>query len=225
MTNQKLIDYLAPYGRQQQLAPDATLHLGSGRELAAPPATPQEVALLPDQPLLYLLQSGKLIVSHHRRQGGVYLKYLVPPSHFFGELILSGIPTTHFFATALTPVTYTVLDMQQVRKLMAQQEDLSLELLARVARRVRQLKHKVDQLAFQDSRSRVVDFLWEMAIDFGQKEESSWVVENFLKNREIAQITFTSRQTVNSVMNELKKKGLIDFNPKQIKIRPELIAD
>ena len=41
---------------------------------------------------------------------------------------------------------------------------------------------------------------------------------NFLTHSEIARLTATSRQTVTTKLNKLRRKGIVDYNEKHLKI-------
>jgi CRP-like cAMP-binding protein len=99
---------------------------------------------------------------------------------------------------------------------MEQHADLNREMLLLISSRIEQLEDRLDHLAHTDSKTRVVDFIQDFAKEFGQQMQDQLVVGNFLKNKEIAQLTYTSRQTVNAVMNQLKRSGQIDFNAEYI---------
>ncbi|MEN0003198.1 MAG: Crp/Fnr family transcriptional regulator [Bacteroidota bacterium] len=222
MTIYSPLHHLEPYGKALLLPKARVLHLGSGKIMPEGAIDYTYVQSLEERPMVYQLDEGRLEVSRHHQSHGAFIKYLVAPGELFGEFVLTDIPTKHFFATAISPVRITAYDRHQVRTLMQQHEELNVQLLQRVALRMQQLQRKVHQLSFKDSRTRVIDFLWELATAFGRQEGEVWVVDNFLKNREIAQLTFTSRQTVNTVMNNLKKSGIIDFDPTRIEIRKKL---
>jgi CRP-like cAMP-binding protein len=60
------------------------------------------------------------------------------------------------------------------------------------------------------------------------KDAASWkgvrvgyetMIQTQLTHKDIASLTGTSRQTVTTILNELKEKNLINFNRKQILIR------
>ena len=49
--------------------------------------------------------------------------------------------------------------------------------------------------------------------------DGSLVLRNYLTHQEIASYTGTSRQTVTTVLNELREDKILDFNRKQITIK------
>jgi CRP/FNR family transcriptional regulator, cyclic AMP receptor protein len=85
--------------------------------------------------------------------------------------------------------------------------------------RIQKLERRIQSLVFQDSRTRVVEFLREMAEEKGKKVGFEIMVKNYLTHKDIASLTGTSRQTVTTILNELKEKNIINFNRRQFLIR------
>ena len=65
----------------------------------------------------------------------------------------------------------------------------------------------------------MVDFLKELAVEKGKKVGFEVMVKNYLTHKDIAALTGTSRQTVTTILNELKEKNIINFNRRQFLIR------
>lgn len=82
-----------------------------------------------------------------------------------------------------------------------------------------EMEHRLESLIFKDSRSRIVEFMVEMAEKKGQRVGYEWVIRSFLTHQEIANITATSRQTVTTVLNELRDANFLTFNRKRLLIR------
>jgi len=53
----------------------------------------------------------------------------------------------------------------------------------------------------------------------GQRVGYEWVVRKFITHQEIANLTATSRQTVTTVLNELRADNLLTFNRKRLLVR------
>ena len=68
---------------------------------------------------------------------------------------------------------------------------------------LRKIQAHVEDLVFKDAKERVVAFLKRYTKTFGKKVIDGWMVRPFLTHQEIADLTATSRQTVNSILNEL----------------------
>jgi len=64
-----------------------------------------------------------------------------------------------------------------------------------------------------------VDFLKELAEENGEQVGTEIMVKHHLTHQDIANLTASSRQTVTTVLNELRSKNLIYFERKKFLIR------
>ena len=85
--------------------------------------------------------------------------------------------------------------------------------------RVLEMEQRLESLVFKDSRTRIVEFLESLAKKKGQRIGYEMLVRKFLTLQEIANLTATSRQTVTTVLNELRSKNVLTFNRKRLLIR------
>ena len=75
------------------------------------------------------------------------------------------------------------------------------------------------EMCIRDRRSRILEFLIDLNEKRGQRVGYEWVVRKFITHQEIANLTATSRQTVTTVLNELKAKDILTFDRKRLLIR------
>ncbi|MBL4655533.1 MAG: winged helix-turn-helix domain-containing protein, partial [Bacteroidia bacterium] len=78
---------------------------------------------------------------------------------------------------------------------------------------------RLEAIIYKDARTRIVDFLKEMADEIGESAASETYIRNYLTHNDIANLTATSRQTVTTVLNDLRAKDLIYFDRTRILIR------
>lgn len=215
MTKPPRFWFLNAYEQEIILPKGEYLHLSSSRKIRRF----ERFSLLKDNhqnnTAIYFLKSGTLKISILANKEET-IKHLVHEGQFFGEMALAEVEDVTLFAIALEDTTLSYFDIQTARQIMQNYPEFRKYMMELISRRVRVLEQRLEELATQDSRSRVISFLQDLAQNFGKSQEGKKVVPNFLKNREIAQLTFTSRQTVNAVMNELKRKQVIEFDQKSI---------
>ena len=84
--------------------------------------------------------------------------------------------------------------------------------------RIKKLERRLDSLVFKDVRTRLVEFIADMAEESGKESGSTVRVTHFYTHKDIADLIGTSRQTVTTTLNELKGEGLLDFNRKEFVI-------
>jgi len=78
---------------------------------------------------------------------------------------------------------------------------------------------RLHRLLLYKSRQRVVQFLLDYVNEVGQRVGYEYVIKKPFTHEEIGNLSDTSRQTVTTVLNELKGKNLIHFTRRYILIR------
>lgn len=169
------------------------------------------------QKTLYLLKEGAVKIGTYTDNGEENLKYLLSSGTIFGEMGLTD-GNSNDFAVAIEDCIVCTLNTNFMQELMTKNKALNIAMYKLIGLRLRKVEAKLATIVYKDSSTRIIEFLKELAKDFGQQKEGNIVVKNFLTNTEIAKLTFTSRQTVNSVLNKLKRNGRIDYNEKYIKV-------
>ena len=169
---------------------------------------------------IYLIVSGRVKIGSYKEDGKEVVKAILSIGEIFGELALAGEEKRQDFAQALDENTaicsMSIIDMQ---KLMANDQPLNLKIIKLIGMRIKKLERRIDSLVFKDARSRIVEFLRDMALEKGKKVGYEIMFKNYLTHKDIASLTGTSRQTVTTVLNDLKDKNLINFDRRRFLIR------
>lgn len=169
---------------------------------------------------LFLLAKGALKISTLSEDGREVIKSVIHPLSMFGELGLIGETEREDFATTLKEGALVfAVRIEEFRKLMQQNFELSSRILFTFGKRLMHAEHKLESLVFKDARTRIVDFIKDSAEQRGQRVGYETLVRHSLTHQDIANITCTSRQTVTLVLNDLKKSDLIYFNRGKILVR------
>ena len=116
--------------------------------------------------------------------------------------------------TRVCPMT-----VDNLQDLMKDNQALNLKIFKILGWRLRKMERRIESLVFKDARTRIVEFLREMAEEKGQKVGFEMMIKNHLTHKDIASLTGTSRQTVTTVMNELRDENIINFDRRRILIR------
>ncbi len=174
----------------------------------------------PSEYIYFLLKGTIKIVTHSGEEKEV-IKSILHPLSMFGELGVVGEQGRTDYAKAMNQeVHYFVLKVEDLRKLMRSNYRLCTKILTMIGNRLKKAESRLESLIFKDARTRIIDFLKESAEKRGSKIGiDEMLVKHSLTQQDIANITGTSRQTVTSVLNDLKKMNLIHFTRRSILIR------
>jgi CRP-like cAMP-binding protein len=175
-----------------------------------------------DQPSdhIYLIANGRVKIGSYTRDGRELVKAVLSSGEIFGELALAGEGRRPDFAQALDEdTTVCPMSIDDMQELMAKNKPLNLKIIKLIGLRIKKLERKVESLVFKDARTRIIEFLRDMAMEKGKKVGFETMFRNYLTHRDIASLTGTSRQTVTMVLNELKEKNIINFDRRRFLIR------
>lgn len=168
---------------------------------------------------IYMVVSGRVKIGHYLENGDEVVTAILTKGEIFGELAMAGEEKRRDFALAMEEVTICPLTTGELKDLMYENKELSFKILKLIGLRIMKLERKLELLVFKDARTRVIEFLKDAAAWKGVKVGFETMIQTRLTHKDIASLTGTSRQTVTTILNDLKEKNLINFNRKQILIR------
>ncbi|MFT6166184.1 MAG: CRP-like cAMP-binding protein [Vicingaceae bacterium] len=170
--------------------------------------------------ILFFLKAGRIKIGSYSEDGKEIIKAILYPGEVFGEMGIVGEESRKDFAVAMDSETrMCTLHVDQFKKMMEANSQLSLEVTKNIGEKLRNIERRLESLIFKDARERIIDFMKEMAGKYGKKIGVEVLVKHDLTHQDIANLTATSRQTVTTVLNDLKEKDLIYMERKRFLIR------
>ncbi len=168
---------------------------------------------------LYILVKGIVKIGNEAEDGREVIKHILHPMAIFGELSLTGEQKRQDCAQAMEEVQLYRIPMSDFQIMMQQNYRLAMSVLSMIGNRLKRVEDRLEALMFKDARQRIIDFLLDSAQRQGKRVGYEMLIKHCYTQQDIANITGTSRQTVTSVLNDLKKSNLIHFNRRSILIR------
>lgn len=168
---------------------------------------------------IYFIASGKIKIGAYSSDGKEITKAILNMGEVFGELALIGEERRRDFAVAMEATEICLMTIKEMKILMKERSGLEYFIMKIIGSRLLKMEKRLESLVFKDSRTRIVDFLKELAVEKGMKVGYEILVQGFFTHQEIANLTATSRQTVTTVLNDLRKQNIIFFNRRKLLIR------
>jgi len=166
---------------------------------------------------IYLLVKGKIKISEVDDRGDELIKEILTATEMFGDLSLDGSISDDEFAESLTENTVICsYRSSEFKELMQLNPVLAMNFIQEVSSKLRRLESRHSNLVFKDAKSRLISFFRDWANREGKKEGDKIRLNNYLTHNDIAGIISTSRQSVTTLLNELKDGGLIFYDRKHI---------
>ena len=168
---------------------------------------------------IFFISGGRIKIGSYSEGGKEITKAILNTGEVFGELSLIGESVRRDFAFAMEDTSTCVLSVSDMKSLMRDHSGLSVFLMRIMGSRMLEMEQRLESLVFKDSRTRIIEFLKNLANNKGQRVGYEMVVRKFMTHQEIANLTATSRQTVTTVLNDLRNKNILTFNRKRLLVR------
>ncbi len=168
---------------------------------------------------VFFISEGRVKIGTYSDTGKEITKAILSKGEVFGELALIGENKRRDFAVAIEETEVCMMTVPQMKMMMRERNGFNMFIMKIIGGRVLEMEQRLESLVFKDSRTRIVEYLKSLAEKKGQRVGYEMLVRNFLTHQEIANLTATSRQTVTTVLNELRNNNIITFNRKRLLIR------
>lgn len=168
---------------------------------------------------IYFINSGRVKIGTINEAGKEITKAILNKGEVFGELSIIGEEKRRDFAYVMDDSVVCMVSNDEMKGLIRDHNGLNLFLMRVMGSRVLEMEQRLESLVFKDSRSRIVEYLVDLVRKSGQRVGYEWVVRKFITHQEIANLTATSRQTVTTILNELRSDEILTFNRKRLLVR------
>ncbi len=176
----------------------------------------------PEEPskVIYFLKRGRVKIGSYSEDGKEILKTILYPGEVFGEMGIIGESKRKDFAIAIDKDTrLCTLSVEGMKGIMNSNPALSLGVTTLIGEKLRKMELKLESVIFKDARTRIIYLIKEMGKDYSQRVGEETLIKHNLTHQDIANLTATSRQTVTTVLNELKEMNLIYMERNRFLVR------
>ena len=165
---------------------------------------------------LFVVVDGKLKLGTTSNDGRENLLSILGPGDMFGELSLFDPGPRTATATAVVDSKLLALANDQVIGWVKEHPQVSLQLLGRLAQRLRKANDVLSDLVFADVPGRVAKAIIELGERFGTKKDDGLHVNHELTQEELAQLVGASRETVNKALADFASRGWVKLEPRAV---------
>ncbi len=173
---------------------------------------------------VYFIRTGAIKVykvdEEGREQIISYLRTgdMFPHVGLFDDLPYPGT------AEALSSTSLGLLPVRQFEQLLQKDPQIALTVLRVLSQKILELQQKLQDATLQSVSDRVLRTLIHLSEWYGEKRDDGRYLALRMTNRELANMIGTTRESVNRILNDLKKQGLIEIRPDGIWISHHLLG-
>jgi len=172
----------------------------------------------PGQSLVAVLR-GSIKISSLSNEGKEIVFNIINAPEIFGEIGVLDGEERSADATAMTDCELLVLNRRDFLHLLENRADLCMIMLRILCQRLRQTSEQVEDVMFRHLESRLAKALLHLAESGAMHAPQSISVELHLSQRELGNMAGGSRESVNKILQNWHRQGLIDLGKASVLIR------
>lgn len=169
---------------------------------------------------LYFTKKGYIKLGYIDEAGNEIIKEIIQKGEVFGQLTLEKNNEHDEFARAYkSGVSLCAFTIDDFLRLLQQKPEMAVAFSFHLGNKLRKVENRLLNILNKDVKSRLVQFLLQLAVDNKSVTGNTASIEKFLTHDDIAKLIGSSRQTVTTTLNQLEKDQLISISKTHIHIR------
>lgn len=174
---------------------------------------------------VFCIIKGIVKLSVTTEEGNELTTALLRRGEIFGSLQPESSQETKETAQAVGEVRAFRINRDEFKALLSRQPRLSWWLIEALCARKEQAERKVQNILTQTVEMRVLGTLKELSEMFGVRCLHGYALEIRLTQQDLADLVGASRSVVSTIMNELRRRGMLDYTRDLICINDLALSD
>ncbi len=168
---------------------------------------------------LYFAKDGFIKLGYIDEQGNEIIKEIIQKGEVFGQLTLEKSNDRDEFAQAYkSDVSLCAFTMEDFLRLLQRKPQLAIAFSFHLGNKLRKVENRLLNILNKDVKSRLAQFLLQLAADNNPGINNKAVIDKFLTHDDMAKLIGSSRQTVTTTLNQFEKQKLITTSKKHLHI-------
>jgi CRP-like cAMP-binding protein len=168
---------------------------------------------------VYLVKSGVIKIarqtSDHRE---IVLAYLRAGDIFGERALVDDTPRDHFAEATEDAALYEIA-REGLLRLMTDTPQVGLQITKLIGLRLRRLEARVEELLGKSAQARLAQTLLQLAEEHGVDDADGVLIPMRLSQSELGRLVGLRRETVNTILQAWRQRGLVDAARRTIRLR------
>jgi CRP/FNR family transcriptional regulator len=171
-----------------------------------------------DKERLYFLKHGTIKLIRITPDGDELVVDILQKGDLFGDLNLENpLDNQDFFKVVSDEAIICTFYREKLEEVMYKKPDFALNYIKFIGFNFKKIQNSYKNILFRDAKTRLL-LLLHTIIEKENVESASFVLPNYLTQKDIAQLICTTRQTIVTLFKELENQGILNYTQKEISI-------
>ncbi len=158
---------------------------------------------------VFVLETGSVKLSRIAPDGKEVNLAVLGPSEIFGELAITGETIRRDTAQVLEDAVVCAFELRGFCDFLRRHPDMALRVAKLIGRRLRRAEAKIQDILFNDVRTRLAHTMARLAREFGKKGPNGTRIAIRLTQTDLAQLIGSTRETTSTIFNEFRREGMV----------------
>lgn len=168
---------------------------------------------------LYFVYSGSIKITKTTDEGKELILHMYQHGDVLGLLNPFHASIHHYNAIAVEPCHVGMMNQQDMELLLLEKNDLAIDFMKLMSINQRIMETKMRDLMMFGKSGALCSTLIRMSNSFGHKEGNTIVITRKITHTELSQMIGATRESVNRMLNDLRKQEIIDYDQDSIIIK------
>lgn len=163
-----------------------------------------------DKEAVYFILNGLVKAFKTDENGNEHIVSFLQTGDMFphtGFFTQTPYPAT---AEAIVDTTCLAIPVRSFEQLIINIPEISIKVMDAMSAKIKDLQEKLQQITGHDVQDRGIAFLIKLAENYGREVGDDIHIDLPMTNQEFASTIGTTRETVNRLINQLRKEGIIE---------------
>jgi len=160
---------------------------------------------------IYLLNTGRIKLYRLSSSGKEIIQWFCFPGEIFGLAELSSSKQRRIYAQCCEECEVTTIPLAHFKSLLANSPEIAYQIVMQLSLRLKIVGDTLLNFATDNTRSRIIKLLIRLNMRFGKQYNNGSLIDITLTHKEIADMIGSCRQTVTSLMGDLKRDGYLEL--------------
>ena len=165
---------------------------------------------------VYLLRTGRVKIFSQSEGGRETILWFCFPGEVFGLAEITRGGQREVYAQACSDCEYQSIPQAEFKAFLADHPRTALAVIDLFSCRLRVLGDMLQALTADDATTRVVKLLLRLSARYGRMTADGVCLDIPLTHQEMADMVGTTRQTVTTILSDLKRSGVLRIERHQI---------
>lgn len=174
---------------------------------------------------IYLLNKGRIKLYRLAPAGKKVTQWFCFPGEVFGLAELPSKKERTIYAQCCESCEVSEIPLNKFKELLSSSPDIALQVIEQLSMRLKIVGDTLLNFTADDSRSRIIKLLVRLNTRFGVTRNNMRLIDVALTHKELADMIGSCRQTVTTVLGDLKREGKIEFVNHRISFRSPAVLE